>query len=109
MPFIQEKEETLSFVQIGMEILRVARNELYLNYAFSGCGAFKAAFCAGWTDPQTWNGRKQSLFSAGRRCGIVSKGTAGDQPGLSAQYRTLSVLPPLESEEPGCGILESCV
>ena len=30
----QEKEETLSFVQIGMEILRVARNELYLNMRF---------------------------------------------------------------------------
>ena len=30
----QEKKETLSFVQIGMEILRVARNELYLNMRF---------------------------------------------------------------------------
>ena len=99
----QEKEETLSFVQIGMEILRVARNELYLNMRFLDVALSNLRFVPDGQIRGLGTDGDNLYFQPDGVVALFRKGRPVMQPGLSAQYRTLSVLPPLESEGPGCG------
>lgn len=106
----QEKEETLSFVQIGMEILRVARNELYLNMRFLDVALSSLRFVP--------DGQIRGLGTDGNNLyfqpdGVVALISRKGRPVSNRAYLHSIVhclfWPPLESEGSGCGILESCV
>ena len=66
-PIYASDEQQLDFIGIGMEILRVARNELYLNMR-SGCGTFLFTVCAGRADPFDRHGWGAFIFSSGCAC-----------------------------------------